>query len=220
MDNYLPLLQAFDPLFPVGAYTLSGGLETYTQEGLVRDRESLSRYLAAYIAVLPYGDLGFAAHAARGGEVAALDALCHAAKAPSEVRSGSIRLGASFIKTLTALYPCTGLDAYAELICAGTCHGHYPVAAGVFTRDTGAETARGLEIFCYSLLAAAVNHAAKLVPLRQRDAQGALAEAVGLIPAAVELAMGAEPDELGVSGAGFDLRAMRHETLYTRLYAS
>ncbi|MDR0838427.1 MAG: hypothetical protein LBN99_02150 [Oscillospiraceae bacterium] len=220
MSELLPLLQVFDPLFPVGAYTLSNGLETYTQKGLVRDRASLADYLASLLAVLPYGDLGLAAHAALGGDVAGLDAICDAMKAPKELRDGSAHLGSRFIKAVAPLYSCPALAAYGELVRAGVCVGHYPVAAGLFIRDAGADTARGLEIYCYSLLAAAVNHAAKLVPLRQNDAQGALADAAARISDAVARALHTEIDELGVSGAGFELRAMQHESLYTRLYAS
>jgi urease accessory protein len=141
-------------------------------------------------------------------------------KSPRELRDGSAHLGSRFIKSVTPLYDCPFLTAYGELIRAGECVGHYPVAAGLFIRDTGVDTARGLEIYCYSLLAAAVNHAAKLVPLRSGDAQGALADASARIPDAVALALQSELEELGVSGAGFELRAMQHESLYTRLYAS
>ncbi|MDR0904661.1 MAG: hypothetical protein LBN00_00565 [Oscillospiraceae bacterium] len=220
MSELMPLLQVFDPLFPVGAYTLSNGMETYTQKGIVRDRGSLSDYLASFLAVLPYGDLGLAAHAALGGDAAALDAVCNAMKAPKELRDGSAHLASRFIKAVTPLFSCPELAAYGELVRAGDCRGHYSVAAGLFIRDTGADTARGLEIYCYSLLAAAVNHAAKLVPLRQGDAQGALADAAVRISGAAALALHTEIDELGVSGAGFELRAMQHESLYTRLYAS
>jgi urease accessory protein len=220
MSDITALLQVFDPLFPVGAYTLSNGLETYTQMGLVRDRESLSAHLSSYLAVLPYGDLGLAAHAASGGGIAELDALCNSMKSPAQVRDGSVRLASRFIKAATPLFPCPGLIEYEKLISSGVCVGHYPVAAGLFIRDAANTPSRGLEIYCYSLLAATVNHAAKLVPLRQSDAQSALANAAKCISTAVSRALESDIDELGVSGAGFELRAMQHETLDARLYAS
>jgi urease accessory protein len=106
----------------------------------------------------------------------------------------------------------------------GLCYGHYAVAAGLFIRDIGAQNEEirymGLQIFCYSLLACTVNHAAKLVPLRQADAQGALSDVRQQIPEAVKTAQCVELQELGVSGAGFELRAMQHEDLQARLYSS
>jgi len=63
-----------------------------------------------------------------------------------------------------------------------------------------------------------VNHAVKLIPLGQSEGQSALFEVMRLIPGAAQKAMAADIDELGVSGCGFDLRAMQHETLHGRLY--
>ena len=50
---FLRLMQALDPLFPIGAFTLSNGLETYVQRDIVRDKKSLSEYLRAYLHTLP-----------------------------------------------------------------------------------------------------------------------------------------------------------------------
>ncbi len=46
-SGMLKLLQATDSLFPIGAFTLSNGMETYTNLGIVNSGESLSEYLAA-----------------------------------------------------------------------------------------------------------------------------------------------------------------------------
>ena len=66
----------------------------------------------------------------------------------------------------------------------------------------------------------AVNHTAKLVPLSQLDGQAALAEIIVHIPETARLAMNVDADELGIGGAGFDLRSMEHEKLYSRIYIS
>ena len=49
MPGILSLLQAFDSLFPVGAFTMSNGMETYTQKNIVSDRKSLYDYLVSYL---------------------------------------------------------------------------------------------------------------------------------------------------------------------------
>ena len=84
----------------------------------------------------------------------------------------------------------------------------------------GADVYDGVAMYCYSLLSSMVNHAAKLVPLSQLDGQAALAKAIEEIPKAAELAMKVETDDLGIGGAGFDLRSMEHEKLYSRIYIS
>ena len=55
------ILQICDSLFPVGAFTLSNGLETYVQKNLIASPEELAAYLRSYISVLPYNELGAAA---------------------------------------------------------------------------------------------------------------------------------------------------------------
>jgi urease accessory protein len=189
---------------------MSGGLETYTQSGAVRDKATLTEYLNAYLYVLPYGDLGFAAKAAAGGNTAELNELCAASKAPEELRSGSLKLGARFAKAVSAI----GDFSFAEG------KNHYSVAAGLLIKEAGSDIAGSLGLYCYSQLSLIVNIAVKLIPLRQSDGQAALAEAAKKIPDAVKAAIAAEIDELGVSGAGFDLRSAQHEGLAARLYIS
>lgn len=214
------IAQALDPLFPVGAFTLSNGLETYVQKELISDESSLKKYLAAYIHTLPTGDLGFAARAAMGDNVTMLDELCAASKSPYELRDGSIKLCRRFIKAQAVLNECPRLTDYSRKIERGECTGLHPISVGLFIADCGADMTEGLSLYCYSLLSAAVNHTVKLVPLRQLDGQHALSEMLSAIPAAVEKSLNVSCDELGISGAGFELRSMQHEKLFTRIYIS
>jgi len=214
----IALLQAFDPLFPTGAYTMSGGMETYTQKGIVKDKPTLLAYLKAQIYILPYSDLGVCAKTAEGEDFILMDSLCAAMKQPFEIRTGSEKLCTRFLKAQETLCDYPSLAAYRSAINQGKCRGHYPVAVGLFMRDLNADLDEALELYCYSLLSQIVNHAVKLIPLGQSDGQAALFEAMRLIPDAVQKARAASVDELGVSGCGFDLRAMQHETLLGRLY--
>ena len=54
----LYMLQICDSLFPIGAFTLSNGLETFVQRGMIAAPEDLQRYLADYLAIAPYQELG------------------------------------------------------------------------------------------------------------------------------------------------------------------
>jgi len=220
MDKMLPLYQAFDPLFPIGAYAFSGGLETYTQKDIVHDKDTLLAFLKAQLYLLPFGDLGLAAKAAEGIDFVILDQLCSVMKQPLETRKGSNKLGIRFLKAQPELAEYPRLNAYRSAIAEGRCDGYYPVAAGLLIGDMSANLAAGLELFCYSIISAMVRHGVKLIPLGQTDGQRALSEALLLIPDAVQTARATSVDDLGVSGCGFDLRAMQHETLPGRLYSS
>jgi urease accessory protein len=216
----LRLLQALDPLFPIGAYTLSGGLETYTQLSLVRNKDTLREYIEAYLYFLPGGDLGFAALSAKGADYVALDEICAARLSPYELRKGSERLCANFLKAQKALRAVPELSEYQDKITGKLCGGYFPIAAGLFIKSLGLTVREALEQYCYGIISSAVNHAVKLVPLRQTDGQEVLSGAFGRIGAAVSRAMAADISELGASGCGFDLRAMQHESLPGRLYTS
>jgi urease accessory protein len=242
-DKLLPLLQAFDALYPVGSFAFSGGLETYTQQERVADAGSLAAYVDAWLCVAPGADLGSAALAARlaaarcggaadaeGGcgdfeaRLTSLDKTVRAYKTAYEIRRGSRMLCTRFLKMAGQTQARAALTAYEGLIGGGACTGQYPVAAGLLIGDVAAGDAgclrEGLLVFAYAQVSAMVNHAAKMVPLANADGQRVLAQAGGKISAAVDAALGAEEEQLGVSGFGFELRAMQHETLEKRLYQS
>lgn len=219
-NGYLSLLQALDSLFPIGTFTLSNGMETYVQKNLVCNAETLTEFLNAYIYTLPTNDLGFAAKAAIGEPFKMLDEICTASKSPWELRNGSAKQCIRLIKAEKVLGEYDALNHYAEMIDSGVCSGCYAVALGLFMKDTNTDIVQGLEMVCYSFLSSMVNHAVKLIPLRQLDGQKCLSEAMEKIPDAVQKAMHISVEELGISGAGFDLRSMQHEKFYSRLYIS
>jgi len=74
--------------------------------------------------------------------------------------------------------------------------------------------------FYYNAVSSFVTNSVKLVPLSQQTGQQLLFELLPLIDSLVE--QGVSPDEsmIGVCCAGFDIRSMQHERLYTRLYMS
>jgi urease accessory protein len=218
--SMIPLYQIFDSLFPLGSYALSNGMETYTQKGIVNDRESLTDYLVAQLYTIPYGDLGIAAKAANGEDFIMLDDLCSAMKQPFEVRQASIKLGTRLLNTVGGFADFPSLAKVSSAIKDGSCEGHYPVVVGLLVRDLDVDVGKAMELYAYSLLSVMVNHAVKLVPLGQKHAQPALHDAMKLIPVAVDKALNASIDEFGVSGCGFDLRAIQHETLFGRLFGS
>lgn len=220
----LNMLQICDSLFPIGAFALSNGLETYVQRGLVATADDLSRYLSDFLAVAPYQELGAMALAARHADdevfLAELDNLCAALRAPREVRQGSAKLCMRLLKAAEQLAPMPRLAAYRARIASGGCVGQHPVAVGLYAADDGLELREALSAYGYSLLSAMTTCAVKCVPLRQLEGQRALRDAFPALVNAVETALTVGLSDLGVGGASFDLCAMQHETLYSRLYMS
>lgn len=218
------MLQICDSLFPIGAFTLSNGLETFVQRGLVDSAEHLGQYLADYLALAPYQELGVMALAMKRAEDeegwTALDQLYTALRAPAEVRQGSAKLCIRLLKAAAQIAPLPILEAYHARIRRGDCTGQHPIAVGLFAAGHGVDIQEALTIYGYSLLSAMTTHAAKCVPLRQLEAQRVLRGSLTGLLRAVQAAMAVAEEELGVSGAAFDILSMQHETLYTRLYMS
>ena len=220
----LYLLQSCDSLFPLGAFTLSHGLETFVQRGLIDSAEQLGKYLTDYLAVAPYQELGAMALAMQNADDKAawisLDQLYTALRAPMEVRQGSAKLCMRLLKAAGQIAPLPVLEAYYAHIRQGDCTGQHPIAVGLFAAGHGVNAQEALMIYGYSLLSAMTTHAAKCVPLRQLEAQRVLREHLPALLPAVQSALTITQEDLGASGAAFDILAMQHETLYSRLYMS
>ena len=220
----LYMLQICDSLFPIGAFTLSNGLETYVQRGAVHSPETLAAYLADYLALAPYQELGVAAlamqYASELENWQRLDRLYTACRAPMEVRQGSAKLCMRLIKAAEQIAPVESLREYRACIADGTCTGQHPIAVGLFAAAHKVKMQEALSIYGYSLLSGLTTHAAKCVPLRQLEAQRVLRESFPRLLDAVQTALSVTEDEIGIGGPAFDIFAMQHETLYSRLYMS
>ena len=141
------ILQICDSLFPVGAFTLSNGLETYVQHDIITSPKGLEEYLHSYISVLPYNELGAAAAAynADEKELCRLDEIYSAVKTPFEIRSGSEKVTRRFFKICNnGRESFTGL--YKSLTEQGICKGHQCIAYGLYMRDNGIELSEGLAV--------------------------------------------------------------------------
>lgn len=220
----LYMLQICDSLFPIGAFTLSNGLETYVQRGVVDSPETLAAYLTDYLALAPYQELGVAAlamqYASEPEAWQRLDRLYTACRAPMEVRQGSAKLCMRLIKAAEQIASVESLREYRSCIADGTCTGQHPIAVGLFAAAHEVEMQEMLSIYGYSLLSGLTTHAAKCVPLRQLEAQRVLRESFPRLLDAVQTALSVTEDEIGIGGPAFDIFAMQHETLYSRLYMS
>lgn len=93
-------------------------------------------------------------------------------------------------------------------------------AYGVFAALAGIDEAELLRRYLYSQVSAMVTNCVKTVPLSQTAGQRLLFRSSPLQVEAVDVALRAMPELLGLSMPGFDVRCIEHETLYSRLYMS
>src|SRR5215469_15749529 len=120
------LLAWFSPMFPVGAFSYSHGLEAAAERGKVHDRGSLQRWIAA---VLAHGagriDVDILRDAHRAALAADLEALETANRrglayrATAEMTLESADQGEAFLAACRAAWPDPRLDAWAATLASG-----------------------------------------------------------------------------------------------------
>lgn len=227
MQAYLlSLLQLTDPALPVGGFSHSAGLETYVQQGLVHDSASAGAWIRNMLAAnLAYNDAAFmslAFDAASQGldALLLLDEQCTALKTARELREASNKLGLRLIKIFRQLQPSPVAEAYEKAIRQKEAAGHYCIAFGVYASTLGIPKADAISAFYYNAAAGMVTNCVKLVPLGQLDGQQLLFQLQPLIRELTITTLQPEPALLGRCNAGFDIRSMQHERLYSRLYMS
>jgi urease accessory protein len=227
-DPFFCLLQLSDPMLPIGGFTQSFGLETYVQKGIVHDAASAGKYLESYLLNnFLYNELLAVKLAWEYAGEGNLDGICRleriisAAKTPRELRMAGTKLGARFLIIVeTVLKDHPFFKAYLQMVKNGRCAGHYSVCYGLAAQLLVIDKTLALSAAIYNTAAHIVNNCAKLVPISQRDGQKILFGAQDIFQNTIKKVESLNEDSLGISFAGFGLRSMQHERLYTRLYIS
>ncbi len=222
--SLLNMFQVCDSMFPIGAFTLSNGLETFVQKDKLLNAGELKQYIENYISFMPYNELGFFSLITRGEmteeSIVELDQLYGAMRTPREIREGSEKLCKRFIKAWKRIEALPSLEKYEALIKSGKCDGHYTIALSLFVKDKMIDSRTAGNIYAYSIIMGIITNAVKTAPLSQVDGQIILNESLGKIEEAMLKAEKVTVEELGVGGTGFEIYAYNHETLYSRLYMS
>ncbi len=225
------LLELNDALFPIGAYAHSYGLETYVQAGVVHDRKTAELWLHAYFfGSFLYSELLAARLAYEAyDEVETSEAIVTklldleqelvAAKAPREPREALQKLGRRLAKNVDRI----GLPlspVFRDYMTKAGKNCTHPVCYGALAADLGLPQRESLLHYAYAQLSALTNTCVKLIPLSQTDGATIVADFRKTYSDLIDRVMNASPDDLGRSSPGLDIRAMEHETLYSRLYMS
>jgi len=223
----LSLLQLSDPTLPVGGFSHSAGLETYVQQGIVKDTTSAKAFVTEMLTQnLQYTDaalvsLSYDAVKAQDIEqILTLDAECNAVKLPREMRQGSQKLGTRLLKIFQEFCDDDLLNQYKKNIGQKQADGHYCIAFGLIAAIQNIPKRETLTGFYYNAAMGMITNSVKLIPLGQQEGQKLLFSIKPLINNLAERSMNPDRDLVGLCCTGFDIRSMQHEDLYSRLYMS
>ena len=236
LAGFLSLLQLIDSAFPTGAFVHSFGLETAIQEGRVRSAGELFAWLASYIrgSLTPFDAVGvyfahrYALEAAavgadwEGGPLIDLDRRLTVARLARESREGSIKIAKRCLHMALELHPDCGLDGYAGWIRAGTCFGSVPLIHGWMSAYLGQTARMAMLTHLYAAVNSLLQVALRAMAIGQTEGHKVMRTLLPLLVSETERVLGCPPDPQNMSCDAFvqEIAAMRHETLYSRLFMS
>ncbi len=221
--NLTTLLHLSDPTLPIGGYAHSYGLESYVQQGSVCDEKSARVFVRNSLwENAKYNDALYVRLAWESAEdqgvLKMLDEECTALKSPMEIRSASLKLGVRLLKIFERKLQADRVEVLSELTKSGG--GHYSIIYGALAAMMGLDLHETILSFYYNSLVCMVTNAVKLIPLGQLSGQDLIFELEEQLGELVEETIALDPDMRGVCAVGFDIKAMQHERLYSRLYMS
>ncbi|MGH8060239.1 MAG: urease accessory protein UreF [Candidatus Entotheonellia bacterium] len=224
---FLALLQLCDTALPIGAFSFSHSLETYAQEGLISDATTLQSWLEAILRhsvhgshLLPVALAYRAAAAADWAQLQHLDERLTAMKHARELREASLKIGQRLLELARHLWPGSAIEELYIWRRQGALAGHHAVAFGVlgWTLELGERVT--VEAAGYTWLGGMISAALRLLPLGQSAGQRVLLYLLTLLPGIADTISHQSWDDLTSAAPGLDIRAMRHERLYSRLFQS
>jgi urease accessory protein len=224
---FLTLLQFSDGLFPVGGFAHSFGLETYVQDGRVRDRCDLETFIAAHLD----GSAGPADAAAAAIAVGlarrddprawlVLDARLDAMKTVPEFRAASRQMGRQALRIAAGLGDDPFLARLARAVDDEQAAAHHATVFGASVGRGGADAEQAATAYLYATVALLVGAGLRLIALGQLDGQRVLAGMRGRIERLAAAAATATPDDLWSFNPALEIAGIRHASLDMRLFRS
>ena len=223
-DLPLPLIAWLSPLFPVGAFAYSHGLEWAHEAGDIRNAATLEAWV---LDLAEHGSLrtdcvmlALAHGAAARSDGPALGDLAELAAALSptpERRLETLQQGNSFIRIARDAWPCAALDLLRRVHDGDIA---YPVALGVTAAGHGVGKAQLLPAFGLAFVSNLVSAAIRLGVIGQTDGQRVIAALLPVLERTAAFAATASLDDLGGCAFRSDIASLRHETQYTRIFRS
>ena len=226
-SRFLTLLQFCDTALPIGAFAFSNGLETYTQQGLMPEVAILQEWLEAILLYAVHGShllsvaIAYRATAAADwAQLERLDQQLTAMKHARELREASVKMGQGLLRLAAQVWPGPTVERLYALCQQQRMAGHQALVLGVLGSELGWEERVIVEAAGYQWLSGMVSATLRLLPIGQLTGQRLLAALLQHLPAIADDIRQQGWDDLSSAAPEFDIRAMQHETLYSRLFRS
>ena len=224
IPGVMRILQFGDSMLPVGAFSFSHGLESAVQLGIVRDAESLERFVAAALRQAATSD-GVAVLAAfRAAQdddlvrVVGADFAVHNRKLNEEMRTMTVRMGrklAEMAERVLGPGPCS---SWLAAIRGGEAPGCLPVGQALVFASLGLSETDAFAVHQYGLASMMVAASLRLMRLHYLDAQAILFRVHAQAEAHYELVASTSIDDMASFAPVMDIVASSHVKATVRMF--
>ncbi|NOZ67905.1 MAG: hypothetical protein GXP46_01335 [Deferribacteres bacterium] len=149
-----------------------------------------------------------------------IDRLIHCMKLARETREGSLQTGRQLLKVMGVLHKSRMLEGFAEAVERGGALGHHPVVFALACSSLGAASDEALAAYLYSAVSGIVSAGVRLIPIGHTEGQKVIEDIKPLLSDIAGEVSSLGEDDISAFAPGIEIRAMRHEHLYTRLFRS
>ncbi|TLD95742.1 urease accessory protein UreF [Helicobacter jaachi] len=217
------LLQINDSLFPIGSFQHSFGLESYVLGYMVVDSKTMLNFMQSYLQTsFLYNDLLSLKICFESAndihKILEIQSLLHALTIPQEIREANHKLGIRFIKTIESM----GVDSQPlwQNYIAQSIYPTHATSYAIFCAAHNMPYHKAMSAFLYAQSANMVINGVKLIPLSQDDGQWILNYLQDTFLNVLDSLNSLTLEDLGASTPLYDILAMKHQYLYSRLYMS
>ncbi len=226
IGTFLGSLQLADSFFPSGLFTLSHGIESFAQAGLITP-QSLAGIVADLVraSVGPTDAAGVALAMRAAAEsdlqtVAQIDRRLTATKITREPRETSMRLGRQLLGLSRDVFDSALARDYLVLVNERSAPGNQAIALALLKSTIGIPVEQAVAGELYSFAASCVGAAVRMSEIDHRNAQRILFLLQPVLETATRDALSRSLSEIGGSAPFVELMSMRHEEAELRLFSS
>ena len=223
----LGALQLGDSFFPSGRFSLSHGLETFAQSGLVRSAGDLELVMADYLTqVVARSEavaVATANRAASAGDLVTIievDQLLFAMKLPAEASASSTRTGRQLLSTLRQLVTEPAFCEYGRCIEERASPGNHAVVFGVAAAAWGLSPVEAALVELYAYATNLLGAGLRTVRMDHVQSQAILDRLKPTMIASAEMAARLDYHDMSAFAPMIEMMQLRHERSHIRLFAS
>lgn len=198
----------FSPVFPIGAFSYSHGLEMAIQDGHIMDQDSLYDWVSSLLSHGTGRNDAIMIKAAYDG-LSELNDLCLALSASKERYQETTELGNAFCRAFNASYDSNLVEGLA-----------YPVAVGMASRTLGLNVKLTIQSYLQAFASNLISVGIRTIPIGQQSGQDCLLRLYPVIEGVATASISATLDDIGGAVFHGDLMAMKHENIIPRIYRS